>query len=337
MVVVSPKIIEESIMVPLKQGQQLHVRRLYAEKNVEKLDGESPGIPVLMIHGLLEDGTIFYSRAKRGLAYCVAAAGFDVYIPDLRGKGRSWPHINEILNYRIIDAVTEDIPLILKAISQCCGRAPKFWMGHGWGGVLISSFLARFPRYRPETLGLVYFGTRRVVSNQNLTRRVLVDGLWGWLAGAVSRVKGVVPGVMLRIGTADEFRAMRSVNLSWMQGSPWIDPSDQFDYGTALSQGLEYPPALYLASKKDLGYGDPSDVSAFMKEVGRHNGRLIVLDEKGSSLHDYTHTSMLTHPDAVKDHFPHVLSWMNEMVCLKYDENGHTNTPFSSSGVESPK
>ena len=301
-------LLEESIMVPLDGGQQLHVRRLC---------GGDGATPVLMLHGLLEDGTVFYSRSKRGLAYCIAKAGFDVYIPDLRGKGRSWPHISEVLNYRIIDAVTQDIPAIIEAIDEHCGQSPKFWMGHGWGGVLLSSYLARYPSYRTSTIGLVYFGTRRVANSSNLQRRVFVDGLWGWLAGVASQIKGSIPGSLLKMGTSDEFRSIRSENLAWMHGAPWVDSSDQFDYGAALSEGLEYPPSLYLASKKDLGYGDPSDVAEFMKEVGRHNGRLIVLDKEGSSLHNYNHATMLTHPDAVNDHFPHVLSWMNEMICLK--------------------
>jgi len=322
------ELIEESIMVSLDGGEQLHVRRLH--------NGKGSCTPVLMLHGLLEDGTVFYSRLKRGLAYCVANAGYDVYIPDLRGKGRSWPHVSEILNYRVIDAVTQDIPAIIEAINQHCGMSPKFWVGHGWGGVLLSSFLARYPSHRSETVGLVYFGTRRVARANNLKRRVFVDGLWGWLAGIVSQVRGTIPGALLKIGTADEFRAMRTENLSWMQGGAWIDPSDKFDYGAALSEGLEYPPSLYLASKSDFGYGDPKDVAAFMREVGNHNGRLIVLDKDGSSLHNYSHTTMLTHPDAVNDHFPHVLSWMDEMNRLKHEATHLTNTPPANSGVESP-
>jgi len=322
------ELIEESLMVSIDDGQQLHVRRLCS--------GRSGAIPVLMLHGLLEDGTVYYSRSQRGLAYSVARAGFDVYIPDLRGKGRSWPRIGQILNYRTIDAVTQDIPAIFDAINLHCGSAPKFWIGHGWGGVLLSSVLARYPNYRSATYGLVYFGTRRVARAQNIKRRVFVDALWGWLAGAVSRIKGSIPGPMLKMGTANEFPAMRSENLLWMQGAPWVDPSDQFDYGAALSEGLEYPASLYFASKADFGYGNPSDVSDFMKEVGQHNGRLIVLDGHAGSQHSYTHTTMLTHPDAVNDHFPHVIAWMEEMICLKDDQAAQSNIPSANSGVESP-
>ncbi|OUS23681.1 hypothetical protein A9Q99_26960 [Gammaproteobacteria bacterium 45_16_T64] len=321
------EIVEESIMVPLDNGHQLHIRRLCGGSNAP---------PVLMLHGLLEDGTVFYSRSKRGLAYSMASAGFDVYIPDLRGKGRSWPHLSEILQYRVYDAVTSDIPTLLEAISTHCGSAPKFWVAHGWGGVLLTSFLARYPQYRSGTLGLVYFGTRRVASTQNLQRRVFVDALWGWLAGAVSKLRGFIPGGLLKMGPSDEFSSMRSENIAWMQGASWVDPSDKFDYGAALSEGLEYPPSLYIASKSDLTYGNPRDVSEFMREVGSHNGRLIILDKEGGSQHNYRHSTMLTHPDAATDHFPLVLSWMEEMICLKNEAVPLTNTPPASSGVESP-
>lgn len=321
------EITEESIMVPLPNGHQLHVRRLC---------GGSNAVPVLMLHGLLEDGTVFYSRAKRGLAYRVASQGYDVYIPDLRGKGRSWPHLTDILQYRIVDAVTMDIPRLLEAISLHCGRSPQFWVAHGWGGVLLTSFLARYPQYRSATAGLVYFGTRRVATVSNLHRRVLVDALWGWVAGLVSRIKGFIPGGLLRMGASDEFSSMRKENLAWMEGGAWIDPSDQFNYGSALSEGLEYPPSLYIASKSDISYGNPRDVGAFMREIGSHNGRLIVLDKEGGSQQSYRHTTMLTHPDAENDHFPLVLSWMEEMMRLKDEASQLTNPPPASSGVESP-
>lgn len=313
---------EKSIMVPLGENglQQLHMRHIY----------QNPEAPsVFLLHGLLEDGTIYYSRTGEGLAYFLVENGFQVFVPDLRGKGRSWPSVSQLLRCRVVDLVTEDIPTLLEAVEETTGRVPAFLVGHGFGGVLISSFLARYPEYRHLITGVVHFGSRRVASGADLYRRILIDWLWSGLAGPIARIRGVVPGRLLHIGSRDEHPQLHEDSLVWLKGSPWQDPDDAFDYGRALSQGLEYPPSLYFASQKDLGYGNPADVRNFMREVGHHNGRLVVLGKSGGNRHNYSHIGMLIHPEARDDHFPFMLEWLVEMLSLKMEAQSE-NEPESS-------
>ena len=316
---------ETSIMVPLGENglQQLHMRHIYR-------DPDAPSI--FLLHGLVEDGTIYYSRTGQGLAYFLAENGFQVFVPDLRGKGRSWPSVSQLLRCRVVDLVTEDIPLLLEAVEETTGRVPAFLVGHGFGGVLISSFLARYPEYRHLITGVVHFGSRRVASGADLYRRILIDWLWSGLAGPLARVRGVVPGRLLRIGARDEHPQLHQDSLYWLKGSPWQDPEDDFDYGRALSQGLEYPPSLYFASRMDLGYGNPADVRNFMREVGHHNGRLVVLGKSDGNRHNYSHIGMLIHPEARDDHFPFMLEWLVEMLDLKMEAQSESE-PESSAGA----
>lgn len=300
--------LEQSLMVPLSGGEQLHVRRLTDNPDAP---------PVLLLHGLLEDGTVFYSRQGRGLGHFLASQGYDVFIPDLRGKGRSWPPVSGWARYRIKDAVSQDLPAIAETIYGLKGRFPVFWVGHAWGGVLCSSFLARFPSYRCSINGLIYFGTRRVAVDRNWSRLIWVDGLWGWFGGMMARFKGYIPGRTLKLGAEDEFNDMQQESMQWLSGKPWVDPSDDFDYGRALSDGLDYPPALYFSSAHDLAFSSPDDVKAFMREIGQHNGRLVVLGRNNGNLHDYSLVSMLTHHEAVQDHFPFMVNWMAEMNRLR--------------------
>lgn len=304
----SVRTIEQSIMVPLPGGQQLHLRRL---------TDSSDAPPVLLLHGLLEDGTIFYSRQGRGLAHFLAEQGFDVFIPDLRGKGRSWPPVSGWATYRVGDAVNQDIPAILDSIKEIKGSAPSFWITHAWGGVLASSFLARYPGQRNGINGLINFGSHRVATQRTLSRLIWVDGLWGWLGSLIARFKGYIPGRSLRIGAQNEFLGIQKDSLDWLHGKDWIDPEDHFNYGAALSEGLNYPPALYFSSSSDLVHCSADDVKGFMREIGHHNGRLVVLGQKLGNRHNYSQISMLTHPDAVHDHFPFMINWMLEMNRLR--------------------
>ena len=49
-----------------------------------------------------------------------------------------------------------------------------------------------------------------------------------------------------------------------------------------------------------------------MHELGHHDGRMLVLGRDEGNLRDYSHTGMLTHPEAEQDHFPQLLDWMRE-------------------------
>lgn len=307
-------ITERSYMVALDSGHrvvpghQLHLRHLYKDKSAPA---------VLMLHGLLEDGTIFYSRAGQGLAYYLVEQGYQVFIPDLRGKGRSWPSVSQLLQYRVVDIITEDLPAIFTHIQDTIAKSPSFLVGHGFGGVLLTSFLARYPEYRHSITGVVHFGARRVATHTNIYRKIFIDWIWSNLAGLLARIRGVVPGRFLHIGSEDEHPNLREDSLAWLNGSDWLDPQDDFNYGKALSTGLEYPPSLYFASQSDLGYGSPRDVRDFMREVGSHNGRLVILGKKEGNLHNYSHIGMLIHPDCADDHFPFMLEWLAEMLDLK--------------------
>ena len=300
--------IESSLMVPLPEGHQLHLRRLT----------DNPDAPaVLLLHGLLEDGTIFYSRQGRGLAHYLAEQGYDTFIPDLRGKGRSWPPVSRWMTYRVGDAVNQDIPAILDTIQSIKGSAPQFWITHAWGGVLASSVLARYPSYRSGLNGLINFGSHRVAAQRSVSRLIWLDGLWGWLAALVARSKGYFPGRGLKLGAQNEFLGIQQDSLDWFQGRAWVDPQDQFNYGEALSQGLKFPPTLYFAPSADLVRCSTADVKGFMREIGHHNGRLVVLGQNLGNRHNYSQISMLTHPDAVHDHFPFMVNWMLEMNRLR--------------------
>lgn len=300
--------IETSLMVPLPGGQQLHLRRLTD-------NADAPA--VLLLHGLLEDGTIFYSRDGRGLAHYLAEQGFDTYIPDLRGKGRSWPPVSGWATYRVGDAVNQDIPAILNTIQSIKGASPVFWITHAWGGVLASSFLARYPEFCSSLNGLINFGSHRVAVHRSLSRYIWLDGLWGWLAALVARFKGFMPGRGLKIGSENEFLGIQQDSSNWFRGEDWIDPVDHFDYGEALSKGLSFPPALYFAPSADLARCSAADVKGFMREIGHHNGRLVVLGQNLGNRHNYSQITMLTHPDAVHDHFPFMVNWMLEMNKLR--------------------
>ena len=292
---------EQSIAVPLASGDVL---------NLQRFAGSEPGPPVLMLHGAIENGRIFYSGSGKGLAPFLARNGFDVYVADLRGRGKSTPPISRNSGFGQTEAITEDIPAFIEAIRRIRGNTPQHWVAHSWGGVLFSSVMARFPEYVNTVSSLIYFGSKRTIRVWNFWRVLKVDLVWKWVCPLACSLFGYLPARLLRIGSDSETVRSYQQSADWVKNDAWID-ADGFDYGAAIKK-VSLPPIWYLAAANDHTLGHPDDVRAFMESTGRQECRYTILSRSNGNLHDYDHINMLTHPDAVNDHFPQVLAWLQQ-------------------------
>ena len=279
--------------------------------NLQRFSGAEPGPPVLMLHGAIENGRIFYSGSGRGLAIYLARNGFDVYVADLRGRGKSSPPIDRSSRFGQTEAITEDIPACVEAVINLRGPILQQWVAHSWGGVLFSSFLARFPEYIKLVGSLVYFGSKRTIRVWNIKRILQVDLAWRWVCPIACLIAGYLPARQLRIGSDSETVKSYRQSAAWVKNDAWVDSDDGFDYGAAIKK-LSLPPTWYIAAQNDHVLGHPRDVRDFMESAGRQEQRYTVLSRKNGNRHDYDHITMLTHPDAVYDHFPQVLEWLRQ-------------------------
>ncbi|MCO5168906.1 MAG: alpha/beta hydrolase [Planctomycetes bacterium] len=103
--------------------------------------------PVILCHGLsanrfnldLDDGC---SLARR-----LAARGFEVYVLELRGRGRSRRPglLGRVPRQRFDDYVTLDLPAAIEAVRRRHGAARVHWVGHSMGGLVAYALLARDP------------------------------------------------------------------------------------------------------------------------------------------------------------------------------------------------
>ncbi len=291
---------QQSIRVPLTGGDIL---------NLQRFTGPESGPPVLMLHGAIENGRIFYSGSMRGLAPYLALNGFDVYVADLRGRGRSTPPIDRGSRFGQTEAITEDIPAFVETIKRLRGPVPQHWVAHSWGGVLSSSVLARFPEYTTLVGSLVYFGSKRTIRVWNIQRILKVGFVWKFLCPLACVMFGYLPARRLRIGSDSETVKSYWQSADWVKNDAWIDSDDGFDYGAAVKKRA-LPPIWYIAAENDHALGHPHDVRDFMESSGRQRCRYTVLSRSNGNRHDYDHITMLTHPDAGQDHFPGVLKWL---------------------------
>jgi len=292
---------EHDLWVPVTATDTLYLKRIRHP--------ERDGAPVLLLHGVMANGRIFYSDNGKGLAHYLARHGYDVFVADLRGRGRSTPRIGRGARHGQTETITEDLPALQAAIRQLKGEVAVHWMAHSWGGVHMSSCLLRQPQLIAQVASLVYFGSKRSVQVRNLNKLLEVDLLWNIVGRLLCRSVGYLPARRLGLGADDETDKSHRQSKLWAQNRPWLDSDDRFDYRQA-AQTQQLPPALYFAAQNDPCRGHPADVKRFRDESGAHLSRLRLLARHSGHRHDYNHVSLLTHPDAVRDHFPLVLEWL---------------------------
>lgn len=298
-------VVQESHWVPVGvAGDELHLRRVVA-------DPASPGPAVVAVHGAVENGRVFWTPTGKGLASFLARGGFDVWAADLRGRGSSRPHLGRGSGYGQTEAITEDLPAMVKAVTDATGAPPPLWLAHSWGGVLLNSFLVRFPEHRRAVRGVVHFGVKRRVLVRNAARRVAIDLVWKGACTVLAALFGYLPARRFGIGSDDETRRSHRDSVAWVrERSAWVDPADGFDYAEA-ARAADLPPMLYLAGAADRCLGHPDDVRRFMAESGSADAEFRLLATATGHRRDYGHIDMLTHPDAPHDHFREVAEWLN--------------------------
>ncbi|MDD9969733.1 MAG: alpha/beta fold hydrolase [Myxococcales bacterium] len=129
-----------SLFVRAADGVRLHV------KYVPSTGGPS-GSPagrgaVVLCHGLASNGFAF-DVPQRSLARFLAGRGYECFIPDLRGTGKSMvPSSGE---WGLDDYLDLDLPAILQFVGERTESGPLYWIGHSMGGILFMLYASDHP------------------------------------------------------------------------------------------------------------------------------------------------------------------------------------------------
>lgn len=289
---------EESLFIE-REDFKLHMKRYCGDEN---------GEICFLLHGSIENGRIYYSKSGKGLAPFLASKGYDVYIPDLRGKGLSLPAVSKSSPDGQYEAIVEDIPAFLHEIRKIRPNAAIHAMAHSWGGVLLLSFLARFDN--PGIESMVFFASKRDVRIQNWQRWLNIDLLWNGMGRYLVWKYGYLYITRYGIGSDNEPRRFFEEVNHLVYAKKWKDPRDKFDYNSALNK-KDLPPTLYLTGAKDTHSGNAKDVKRLLIEAGNRAGdKFMLLSKKNGHLADYDHVNILTHPKAHLDVYELALQWI---------------------------
>jgi len=102
----------------------------------EKLKYEQP---VMLMHGMGSNRYNLHFKKGFSLAEHLRGLGFDVWLPEMRGRARSdWPD----RGYDFDDIVEFDIPAFIERIQQLTGKKEVLYLGHSMGGMALYAYLA---------------------------------------------------------------------------------------------------------------------------------------------------------------------------------------------------
>ncbi len=278
---------------------QLHLRHITKS---------SVGVPILMIHGSIENGLIFYTEKGKGLACYLAEQGYDVYVADLRGRGKSSPSIDANAHFGQFELISQDIPLMIDFIRNKTNQAMHL-IAHSWGGVLVASCLARYPNYLTNILSNTCFGSKRVITVKSIEKFFKMNLVWGYAAVKLANKQGFLDAKKYRIGSDNETQQSLQQSIAWVSPSDWVDPHDGFDYQQAATK-ITWPPTWHLTGINDKVLGHAQDVQRFIVESSNSQAKFTLLAKQNGNALDYDHINILTHPKAIDDHFPRLVQWL---------------------------
>jgi pimeloyl-ACP methyl ester carboxylesterase len=202
----SPQLVTEDIMVPADPGIEVYVRN----KRPAGMTAFRPERTLLYVHGATYPASTAFDLKLDGLSWMeyIAARGYDVYLLDLRGYGKSTRPAEMAqdakANPPIVrgDTAVKDIGTVVDFILARRNIPRLNLMGWSWGTVTMATYATQSPHkverlvlYAPgwirQTASLVQAGPGPLGAYRTVTRE---QALQRWMTGVPEDKKaGLIP------------------------------------------------------------------------------------------------------------------------------------------------
>jgi predicted alpha/beta hydrolase len=237
----------------------------------------APRGTALCLHAMMVDHRAF-RPAGDGLPGVLAAAGFDVWLPDLRGRGLS-PHPG---GHTYDDLVERDIPAVVEAARE---RGPVAVIGHSLGG--HAAIAAAIDGFVADRYVLLATNTWLPSMEPRRRRRIAKDlAMRGFLAASRG---GAFPSRRLRMGPVDEPRAyVEDLCRFWFEDR-WASRSGR-DWGDAMDRVTAPVLSVIGAGDRLMAHADGATIWA----AGLPNATIEVVGTRTGLGFDPGHMDLVT-------------------------------------------
>lgn len=330
--------------VATRDGWRIGIRRYRPEH-------PDPGkLPVIMAHGLGLNAT-FWTITDDHLPGQLAAAGYEVFVFDMRGSGENlqlgrFDWVNPLLretfirergerSWTVDDLVRFDLPAILDHVERVTGRDQVNWVGHSLGGMIVFPYL----ELGHDTGRIANFvGMGSTIIQADAPHRDII------LANRGLRALALVasPGRMGRVlkyfrppgmGMIDRFyytaENVEPRTISRFYGYALEDTGPgalkqlrpYLEYGHMLSadRRIDYAarlgevktPTLMVAGDADI-LSDIRSTELTFAAIGSPDKTLWRFGKANGNVDDYGHCDLVWSRQAPREVFPAIIGWLDE-------------------------
>ena len=266
---------------------------------------QARGVPVILLHGSFSNRRFWYSPKGVGLGAFLARAGFDVWLPEMRGHGLSVRNQQWRTN-RVADYARYDLPAIAAFVREQSGQVPH-WLGHSQGGISLAAALGGQYLGEPAVASAAFFGCQ---INRRYWPLKIPPVEWG--AYLLLKRCTQLSGVQLKRGPEDEPVGIALETLRWNGFLGRFKDSER-DWWAGLSE--VQLPVLAVAAAGDQQTPEWACRKLY-EQLGSEQRQFIALGREQGFSSDFGHTEMLVSAPAQAEVWPLVRDWLEEQ-CLK--------------------
>lgn len=257
--------------------------------------GEPAGAPVILAPGTFSNWSFWLGTRGTGFARDLADRGFEAWVVDLRGHGRSQrPAPGQRWNFD--DWGRLDLPAVVRAVNA--EQRTPLLVGHSAGGASVLAALAGTP-------GLDVAATAVIATPLPWLQRWRRAAAWSMRFA--SRHMTAFPARLLGLGPEDELPGVMEQWMDWNLRGRWTG-RDGTDYGVALAR-LRLP-LLFIAGSGDHTFAPPAACRGLYDLIGSQDRLFIEAGRATGFSRDYGHVELIVSRDARHEIWPLLADWL---------------------------
>ncbi len=252
--------------------------------------------PVLLAHG-----TFSNHRSVQRLATYLASQGFDCWMLDFQGHGKSdKPKQQPNFDGMCID----DAAASLDYLKTLYPAESIIWIGHSGGGLAALTLLCRKPEYADVVRALVTIGSQATHAAKRFKYRLIIQA-----SRFITGVLRMAPGKYFKLGPENEFGPVMMQWYRWNLSGRWLS-DDGFDYLNALPSITV--PTLMLSGTGDVFIAPPEGCLALYERIGSSVKQYRECGEHTGFAEDYDHTRLVSSRNASREIWPLISDWLTQ-------------------------
>jgi len=301
----------------------------------------SHGTPVLLCHGMSSNRWNMDGPGRLSLARYLARKGYDIWVVELRGAGRStrprWWNAKQY-DWRFEDYVYHDAPAALRVVLRETGAEHVHWVGHSMGGMIayallmgpVQSKIASAVTLASPTMsevghpmldfGLPYRALLRLApARVPVGTAARLGALWSpilhWILqrpiGELGFHEGSIDAALMRtlmLTAIDDLPASLLREFArWYETKAMSDRYEMFDFTEHLER-IAAPVLVISGSKDELT--PARDLEYVYEHLGSNDKAFRVIGKAEGFAHDYSHADLILGKYAPDDVYPVIFEWL---------------------------